>query len=356
MAGTDGEVSTIFVAGLPLDALPRELENTLRFFPGYEGMKISGSKGGGKGGGAMFVRFDYADNASAAMKVLNNQPFDLQYPAEVMRAEMARSDMKSPISPVPRQAASQVYPVYQPPPPRHAPPPISAYQPAYSLPMVAAKYGQGPPRKRPRGEEGGIDTLAVLGATEKGYSERAVEDFFLMLPGYICFKASKKVGGGFVKFQSHELAREALQVAVESGLEGQMAKTSMSSPDVAKDGVEQYEFRQPAPPRDLHYAGGPHSDRSSPMQRGGGGGGGSSRKQSSGVDTIILQGVLEKGHTFDTLQELFSQIKGFVAFKANPRVGGGFVKFIDALHASDAIEEAQHHGLEAQMARSSMNA
>jgi len=352
MAGRDGEVSTIFIAGLSLDALPRELENTMRFFPGYEGMKVAGSKGGGKGGGAMFVKFDYAENAEAATKVLNNVPFDLQYPTEVMRAEMARSDMKSPVSPAPRQVHTQAYtayPAHQPPPPRHAPPPMSAY----SVPMVATKYTQGqPPSKRPRGEEGGIDTLAVLGATEKGYSETAIEDFFQTQPGFICFKASKKVGGGFVKFQSPELAWEALQVAVESGLEVQMAKSSMSSPDVPKDGLEQYEHWQPAPPREMHYGGlqsdrGLHGPRAASSKRNGG---------ASGVDTIILQGALEKGYTFDTLQDLFSQFSGFVAWKANPRVGGGFVKFIDALHASDAIEEARNHGIEAQMARNSMNA
>merc|ERR1719272_1186550 len=102
----------------------------MRFFvPGYEGLKVAGSKGKGKGASssAIFVKFDHSENAIAAMKVLNNQPFDLQYPEQLMRVEMARSDMQKPAQTVRREGAPMQ--AYQPPPPSHA-------HPIYQQPAV----------------------------------------------------------------------------------------------------------------------------------------------------------------------------------------------------------------------------
>merc|ERR1740117_203509 len=164
----------------------------------------------------MFVKFDYADNAVAAMKVLNNHPFDLQYPEQLMRVEIARSDMKKPAEAVPRAAPAQVYhpPVYQPPPPRHAPP-VAVYHHYQPPPTVYA--GGPPPAKRPRSGEdpGSIDTLAIFGATEKGYTEQQLEEYFAQLPGFLLFKPNRKVGGGFVKFASPHLAHDALEAAAQ---------------------------------------------------------------------------------------------------------------------------------------------
>lgn len=359
----DGGVSTIFVAGLSFDAQPRELENMMRFMPGYEGIKVTGPKGGGKGGAAVFVKFDNADDAVAAMTVLHNMPFDLQYPDQLMRVEIARSDMKTPAAAVPRSAVQ----AYQPAPPRHAhpvynqPPP-----PVYAPTPVTYAAASGPPSKRARTEEdaGSVDTLALFGATEKGYTEGQLEDYFAQLPGFMCFKGNKRVGGGFVKFETPELAMSALGAAIESGLEAQIARTSMSSPagDQAVGGYDSYGGSYH---NDRGYAPAPHYSDPAPPPRGGGGGGGSKRGVRGGlhtaaklggamVDTLILQGVTEKGWTSDTITDVFRNVPGFLTFKANPRVGGGFVKFADPEHAMDAIEVAANHGIEAQMARSSM--
>merc|ERR1712050_710883 len=101
-----------------------------------------------------------------------------------MRVEIARSDMKSPVSTVPRQHHVPAQ-VYQPPPPRHAPPPMAVYHhaPVY---MPGPSSNHEPPRKRQRvGQEPGqVDTVAVFGAIEKGYTESQLEDFFNQMPGF----------------------------------------------------------------------------------------------------------------------------------------------------------------------------
>merc|ERR1712216_420565 len=133
--------------------------------------------------------------------------------------------MKAPAAAAPRPPPMQVY---QPPPPG-----FSGY----------GNYGIGldqfvePPRKWQRVEAAvvnggghgreGIDTLAVLGAVEKGYTEAQLEDYFTQLPGFVAFKASNKVGGGFVKFISPDAASDALAVVSTSGLEVQWARSSM---------------------------------------------------------------------------------------------------------------------------------
>jgi len=380
---SEGDVSTIFLAGLPLDALPRELENMMRFFvPGYEGVKIAGAKGGGKGASssAIFVKFDHSENAIAAMKVLNNQPFDLQYPEQLMRVEMARSDMKKPAETVPRGGAPPQ--AYQPPPPAHAHPVY--HQPAvYQPPVVyhhtpAVSYaGAGPPAKRQRTAEdaGTIDTVAIFGALEKGFTEYQLEEYFGQLPGYICFKGNSRNGGGFVKFASPHLAQDAIEAATQSGLECRMARTSMSSPagDQGADYGQAYQapaYQAPAyePPRQgkgkNSYNDHQPTYWNDSGSKGGGGGkagtGGKGGKRSGGgdgpsVDTLILQGVTEKGWTTDSLTDMFQKIPGYVLFKANPRVGGGFVKFTDPQSAMDAIAVAEDAGINAQMARSSMS-
>mmetsp|Transcript_61003 Transcript_61003/g.106250 ORF Transcript_61003/g.106250 Transcript_61003/m.106250 type:complete len:177 (+) Transcript_61003:160-690(+) len=174
-----------------------------------------------------------------------------------------------------------------------------------------------------------------------------VEDFFAQIPGFVAFKGNRRVGGGFAKFASAAHAVEAIEVAAQSGIEAQIAKSSMNSFNGANYAEEMNNFEQQQryepPPRYETYE---RSRYDSP--RGGGGG--------HGVDTLILQGVTEKGWTTDSLRDFFSDVRGYIAFKANPRVGGGFVKFASHDDAMDAIEVAAKKGIEAQLARNSMNA
>lgn len=359
------EVTTLFLAGLSTDATYRELENLVRFFPGYEAMKVTTGKGK-SGGTAMFVKFDSVASAMECQKALNAQPFDTAIPDQVMRVEMARSDMKTHASGVP-------------PPPRYDPPPETTWSETGSTAgqflgkihalnaeaEVGGAHGaaySGPPavgRKRHRGSEDplAIDTLVLLGQLEKGFTEHQLEDFFAQVPGFVAFKANSRVGGGFVKFSSPALAHEALETAAQAGIEAQMARSSMNTPGYGGHGGgavpppatmdEPAEWTQPPPPA---YPPAPAWNGGiAPPKRARGG------EPSGSVDTLVLLGQLEKGFTDTQLEDFFTTVPGFLAYKSNARVGGGFVKFASPQLAVEAIEIAASSGIEAQMARSSMN-
>merc|ERR1711862_1022026 len=85
--------------------------------------------------------------------------------------------------------------------------------------------------KRPRIPEdrSQVDTVASIGARDKGYDEQSLDLFFQTLPGFVIFKGNSKMGGGFAKFASAELAAAAVQLAKEQGVPADIAKSSMSS-------------------------------------------------------------------------------------------------------------------------------
>mmetsp|Transcript_956 Transcript_956/g.2382 ORF Transcript_956/g.2382 Transcript_956/m.2382 type:complete len:266 (-) Transcript_956:22-819(-) len=255
--------------------------------------------------------------------------------------------------------------------------------PQYGGQPYAAEWDDGS-RKRPRGEAAGpIDTLVLLGQTEKGFTDRQLEDFFRQLNGFVAFKSSARVGGGFVKFASPELAGEAMELAAQSGIEAQFARSSMNTgPDLgagAGAGAHVYPAGQPPPPsypcwnargyeNPVDGLGGP------PMGMGMGFESHDGHEAAMGlqpmammppkrartedpetIDTLVLLGQTEKGFTEQQLEEFFRTVPGFIAWKRNPRVGGGFVKFASPQLARDAIDTAAASGIEAQVARSSMS-
>lgn len=318
----------------------------------------------------MFVKFDCGVNANHASKVLNGVPFDTSCPEVMhMRVEMARSDMKSEGGPDRSRAerAPQVY-HHQPPPPGHG---GRGYQPSYGgmshpPPLGSDAYSGGgfdgysaqqglDSRKRGRNDPGSVDTLVLLGQVEKGFTERQLEDFFMQLPGYVAFRSNERVGGGFVKFVSPKLAQDAIGLAATSGIEAQMARSSMNVGDAGGQdggGGKGYGGCSVGKGGGKGYDGyGKGYDRGSrdtaPTKR--------VRNDPPGtIDTLVLLGQVEKGFTERQLEDFFQQVPGFLAFKPNARVGGGFVKFHTPEMAAEAIEIAGSNGIEAQMARSSM--
>lgn len=370
-------VSTIFVAGLPVDATYRELENTVRFFPGYEALKIStraGGKGGG-GGAAMFVKFSDAVTAENAAQVLNGVPFDTSYPDIPMRVEIARSDMKSLSPQVVGMLTQQIGMGYgQPPPPPGAPAGLQQYVEAwdhhhhqqqyaaeglYPAELYAQEQHYAPEMSGKRGREdqaGHIDTLVLLGVLEKGYTEQQLEEFYASMPGFIAFKSNARVGGGFVKFASPAFALQAIDHSLAQKIEAQLARSNMNVGGmVATAGAPSYGsggFPGGIPPPPVGMP---------PSSMGGRGGAPPPKRaretQAPGtVDTLVLHGVTEKGFTDQQIEEFFMQVPGFVAYRANARVGGGFVKFGSPQLAKEAIDIAASSGIEAQIARSNMNA
>jgi len=82
------EVRTIFVLGFPNDVKERELENLLRWWPGYEASQINY-----KGDQAMgFALFSTAHMAIQARDALQNLVFDADTNS-VLRAEMAKKNL-----------------------------------------------------------------------------------------------------------------------------------------------------------------------------------------------------------------------------------------------------------------------
>merc|ERR1712039_758377 len=73
------------------------------------------------------------------------------------------------------------------------------------------------------------------------------------------------------------------------------------------------------------------------------------------VDTVASVGAAEQGIDEATLHNFFSSQPGFITFKSNPRMGGGFSKFESASAASEAIAAAQDQGIPAALAKSSMS-
>eukprot|EP00931_Biecheleriopsis_adriatica_P115519 TRINITY_DN91304_c0_g1_i1.p1 TRINITY_DN91304_c0_g1~~TRINITY_DN91304_c0_g1_i1.p1 ORF type:complete len:278 (-),score=45.67 TRINITY_DN91304_c0_g1_i1:49-819(-) len=253
-AGDDyEEVSTIFVAGFPGDASQRELDNLCRFMPGFVNSKVSFGKGT-----TLFALFDSPMSAQAAIDVLRDQAYDRLNPAETLRVVMARSNMRN------------EQPTRGPPPPQYPPP---RQQPAYGAapgynggggndrggysrggydrgyatqgarqqppPPIGYSGGhspgwggsQGPPQKRARTEDpGSIDTVAVVGAMERGIDEAALNQFFSQQPGFLVFKVNQKMGGGFAKFMAPDMAREAVGQAESQGIPASIARSSMSAP------------------------------------------------------------------------------------------------------------------------------
>ncbi|CAK9205743.1 unnamed protein product [Sphagnum troendelagicum] len=86
--GPHDEVRTIFVLGFPLDVKERELQNLLRWWPGYEASQMN-FKGDQPMG---FALFSTAAMAMAARDALQNLVFDADTNS-VLRAEMAKKNL-----------------------------------------------------------------------------------------------------------------------------------------------------------------------------------------------------------------------------------------------------------------------
>ncbi|XP_057538771.1 uncharacterized protein LOC130816142 [Amaranthus tricolor] len=85
---SDEQVRTIFISGLPEDVKERELQNMLRWFPGYEASQIN-YKGEHPMGFALFSTPEFAH---AAKDALQNVVFDAESKA-VLHTEMAKKNL-----------------------------------------------------------------------------------------------------------------------------------------------------------------------------------------------------------------------------------------------------------------------
>jgi len=213
-------------------------------------------------------------------------------------------------------------PASQPPPPAYPPP--SEY--AMAVPAPVPGHGQ----KRPWTPENPqqIDTVASVGAAEKGVDEAMLHNFFMSLPGFLMFKANPKMGGGFAKFESAMAANQAIVTAHQQGIPAEVAKSCMGGAP-----------SQPPPPAYPPPAAKRPRTAENPGQ----------------VDTVACVGAAERGFDEAGLHAFFAEQPGFLVFRANPRMGGGFAKFESPDMAAQAIALAQEQGVPAEIAKSSMS-
>mmetsp|Transcript_105891 Transcript_105891/g.210482 ORF Transcript_105891/g.210482 Transcript_105891/m.210482 type:complete len:440 (-) Transcript_105891:92-1411(-) len=333
-AAVDEEVSTVFVGGIPSDATPRELDNLCRFLPGFVNSKVDLKKGK-----TLFVRFDTPSSAFNAISALHGQVFDRLNPGEPLRVVLARSNMKSD-----KPSTWIEYPETQPPPP--------AYPPVYSGqngPAFGTFPAGAPAAKRPRVQEdpSEVDTVASVGASEKGIDEESLRTFFSTLPGFVTFKPNPRMGGGFAKFESAACAFKAIELALEQSIPAEIAKSSMGS-HIAQSTLQAFQppMYQPTTPQQPPLWRGPGTSIGVKRQR--------ESDELEDVDTVASVGAAEKGISEASLRAIFATMPGFLAFKPNPRMGGGFAKFESAMMAVDAAANARAQGVPAEMARSSM--
>ncbi|KAH7422163.1 hypothetical protein KP509_13G094100 [Ceratopteris richardii] len=142
------EVRTIFILGFPPDAKERELQNLLRWWPGYEAsqMNFKGEQPMG------FALFSSAAAAMAAKDALQNLVFDYETNS-TLRAEMAKKNLyvKRGVTGMGTEAqlfdqskrlrtAGDYTPHYGPPGPFGAPSPASWVPQSYMSPLPAGSY------------------------------------------------------------------------------------------------------------------------------------------------------------------------------------------------------------------------
>lgn len=85
-ASTGEELRTIFITGFPMDVKERELNNMLRFMPGYQASQMNWKNNQAQG----FALFDTGSSAANAMSMIAHVQFD---ESSILRVEMARKNM-----------------------------------------------------------------------------------------------------------------------------------------------------------------------------------------------------------------------------------------------------------------------
>lgn len=80
------ELRTLFITGFPTDIKERELNNLMRFIPGYQASQMNWKGGVAQG----FALFDTGSSALSALSMIAHVQFD---ESSVLRAELARKNM-----------------------------------------------------------------------------------------------------------------------------------------------------------------------------------------------------------------------------------------------------------------------
>lgn len=200
---------------------------------------------------------------------------------------------------------------------------------------------------------GQVDTVASVGAAEQGHDEASLLAFFASLEGFVAFRGNPRMGGGFAKFESAALANQAVAAAHQHGIPADIAKSSMTAMPGGSALSMPYGGRQPPGPPLVATAAVPGQPPPPayppPAKRP------RTFENPGQVDTVAVVGAAERGLDELALQAFFLEQPGFLTFKANPRMGGGFAKFESPALAAQCAAKAQEQQIPMEIAKTSMS-
>lgn len=222
---------------------------------------------------------------------------------------------------------------------------------------------------------GGEEMRTVwIGSIPRDATNRELDNLCRFIPGFQAAKPSKETM--FVLFDCNENATYAilalngqpfdrLYAGQQEPLVAKMAKSNMRT-DAAMDPKMQADAYRGSNGSYGSYSA-PSWQERSPGGYGGGGSytennkrahessyGSSNPKfanQSGGIDTVACVGAADLGVDNAQLEQFFSSLPGFIAAKANAKMGGGFFKFKSPTLAEQAVLAARESGLPAAMAK-----
>lgn len=206
-AGYPDEVRTVFITGFPQDVKERELNNLLRFLPGYEASQMNWKNGQAQG----FALFTSMATARAAIDAISQLCFD---EASVLRCEMAHKNMylkEDPTAKRPRTSGD-----YRPPSNYGAPPVAPPVRPVGYAPI--SNTHDNPP----------CNTL-FIGNLGDNVSEAELRGLFAHQPGFLqlklvrgtrstsCFVEFADVASAMAVHQSQQVREGAILASSERG-------------------------------------------------------------------------------------------------------------------------------------------
>ncbi|KAE8664850.1 receptor-like protein kinase-like [Hibiscus syriacus] len=223
-------VRTIFIMGLPEDVKERELQNFLRWLPGFEDSHLSFKGDKPKG----FALFSTVKFAVAAKDALQKMVFDAKLKS-LLHIEMARKNLVVKRVVVTDSDALDKYGGSHVPPVLPLPNPASVASPSIHVPVIAVycddksavnAVHEGSRESITKGyrvDKSGCFTLFVENLPEKIHWERFGSLFCShgrVLDSFIPNKRNSKVHFGFIRFASIEEARRAITKMNGSRIDG----------------------------------------------------------------------------------------------------------------------------------------
>jgi len=312
-AYADGAVTTIAVAGFPVDASLRELKNLCRSCDGFE--MASPNVRPGKPP-TLFVKFDSTENAAGAIAFLRTLIFDEEAPVPCfLKAEFAKKEMGL------------------------QEPSLEGGQLKRPLSHEIGHVDVGEPlRKRVAAAAPSVTPLDTVACKVLENTAEETQQFFEQLPGFVAFKLNSNGRNCFVKFADCTWAESGLVAAQQAGFTLDFAKRPLLETDFAGSDVARVNDGEDQIPVGMDRPIGPGSISHSQVAVG-------------GADTLACK-IGSAGE--EALAQFFEPLPGFQTMKFAHRVGACFLKFQDYAHAWSALTAARENGFTLDFAKRSL--